>query len=449
MSSDAPIGKSPNGTAKVPNPDATGASEPLPAVGREAHERQAAWLRAKASTKKAVAPDSEERERLRVFAVLADHVRDYAIFLMDADGIIRYWGVGARLMKWWPKAQAEGAHLRLLYPDGGSEDGTAEAHLQTASETGEYVGEGHRVRNDGSMLWAGITLTALRDDNGSLIGFTKVTRDLTEQRAAEAAAVRSATIVAEGQRIREEASRLRDLFVASVSHEIRTPLNALMGYLALLERDSEERDRRQTHIGRIRRTATHLLEVVNDVLDVSRLEAGRFPMTFAVARIGHAIEAALLDIEPQAESKGLRLVTAISSSAAEVQYWGDETRAHQIVTNLLTNAVKFTPAGGQVTVSAGTAATASPESKVGPTGPWAYIRVEDTGEGIPPERLEAIFEPFTQASTQDAGRGTGLGLSISRRLARLMGGDLSVQSDVEIGSTFILWLPIAPLLDPS
>ena len=120
----------------------------------------------------------------------------------------------------------------------------------------------------------------------------------------------------------------------------------------------------------------------------------------------------------------------------------------QVVLNLLSNAVKFTPPGGCITVSAGTGTTASPDSSLGPVGPWAYIRVEDTGEGIPPGRLEAIFEPFTQAVVRDVRRGTGLGLSISRRLARLMGGDLSVQSDVGIGSTFILWLPIAPLLDP-
>jgi signal transduction histidine kinase len=100
-----------------------------------------------------------------------------------------------------------------------------------------------------------------------------------------------------------------------------------------------------------------------------------------------------------------------------------------------------------VTVSAGSAETASPESALG-AGPWVYVRVEDTGTGIAPERLEAIFEPYTQANARDAERGTGLGLAISRRLARLMGGDLSVQSDIGGGSTFILWLPVAPV-DPA
>lgn len=124
------------------------------------------------------------------FAALAENVRDYAIFLLDPRGVITYWGEGARLMKWWQREQAEGAHLRLLYPEHGSDDGTAEAHLQVAMETGEYVGEGQRVRADGSTFWAGVTLTALRehsDPSRPLVGFAKVTRDLTARLAVEQA----------------------------------------------------------------------------------------------------------------------------------------------------------------------------------------------------------------------------------------------------------------------
>src|SRR4051812_17256401 len=122
----------------------------------------------------------------RAFAALAENVRDYAIFLMDPDGVITFWGEGARLIKWWTKDQAEGSHLRLLYPAGGSEDGTAEQHLRTAAERGEYTGEGRRIRNDGSTFWAGVTLTALWDEAGALLGFAKVTRDLPPRRAADA-----------------------------------------------------------------------------------------------------------------------------------------------------------------------------------------------------------------------------------------------------------------------
>jgi PAS domain S-box-containing protein len=118
-------------------------------------------------------------------AALAENVRDYAIFLLDPDGVIVYWGEGAHLMKWWTREEAEGAHLRFLYIEGGSEDGTAEEHLRQSAESGEYVGEGQRVRRDGSTFWANVTLTALRDPGGELFGFCKVTRDMTARRALE------------------------------------------------------------------------------------------------------------------------------------------------------------------------------------------------------------------------------------------------------------------------
>jgi PAS domain S-box-containing protein len=121
------------------------------------------------------------------FTALAENVRDYAIFLLDPRGVITYWGEGARLMKWWLKEEAEGSHLRLLYPEGGSEDGTAEGHLRSAANYGEYTGEGRRTRRDGSTFWAGVTLTALRDAEGRLRGFAKVTRDLETRRSIELA----------------------------------------------------------------------------------------------------------------------------------------------------------------------------------------------------------------------------------------------------------------------
>ena len=441
--------RSSNDRGVVIDPNATGAAVPLPAEApalppRETHERQAAWLRGHAcdtATDVIFAPPDElvALRAHRLFDVLADKIRDCAIFLIDVNGIIRCWGEGARLMHWWTTRQAEGAHLRLLYPERGAEDGTAEKHLQAAADTGEYSGEGRRVRNDGSTFWASVALTALRDDHDTLIGFANVTRDLSARLAREA--VLKAHGAAEARSMAEEAQRLRDIFVASVSHEIRTPLHALLGYLALLDRESGGRERQRAHIARIRTSAVHLMEVVDDLLDMSRLEAGRFPVTVAVARIGATIQEALADIEPQATFRHVAIVNSVTGSAAEMSYWGDEARVRQILSNLLSNAVKFTARGGRVTISAGCAQSASPELATR-AGPWVYVRVEDTGKGIHQDRLERIFEPFVQANAGDAQRGTGLGLSISRRLARLMGGDLSVHSEVGVGSTFVLWLPV-------
>ena len=448
----APVGE-------APDPHATGAPEALPdtpvgAPGREAHERESAWERGRLAASEAgagprdpyagiAAPDMAAR----AFATLAENVRDFAIFLMDPDGIITFWGEGARLIKWWTKEQVEGGHLRLLYPDGGSEDGTAEAHLREAAETGEYTGEGQRIRSDCSTFWAGVSLTALRDTEGELIGFAKVTRDLTARRAADAALKVARDEAEEARRLAEEANRTKSLFLATMSHEIRTPINAVMGYVDLLtlEIAGPLNDKQRGQLDRIRASNMHLLGIIDDILEFSRLDAGRGSLARRAGRLGAPIDAALQMVQMQAEAKGVALSDAVSGLAADVPYWGDEDRVRQVLVVLLSNAVKFTPRGGRITVSAGTAVQPPAEARLEGPGPWAYVRVEDTGPGIAPARLEAIFELFEQADmtlTRQHG-GTGLGLTIARRLAVLMEGDLTVRSREGLGSAFFLWLPAA------
>jgi PAS domain S-box-containing protein len=389
----------------------------------------------------------------RAFAALADNVRDYAIFLMDPEGVITFWGEGARLIKWWTKDEAEGGHLRMLYPARGSEDGTAEEHLRQAAERGEYTGEGQRVRSDGSTFWAGITLTALWDDEGTLLGFAKTTRDLTARRAADGMLQAAAEAAEAARAAAESANVAKSGFLATMSHEIRTPVNAILGYLTLLdlEIDGPLADQQRRHVGRASRSARHLIELITEVLDFSRIEASRVTVRRSALQVGDTVTAALDLVSPLANARGLELVNDMSGYAAGLAAWGDVARVRQILVNLLGNAVKFTTprAGetGRVAVSAGTAAQPSPESQLTGEGPWVYIRVEDNGPGIPANQMGNIFEPFVQADmalTRTYG-GTGLGLAISRRLARLMGGDVTAWSEVGVGSAFFLWLPAAPV----
>lgn len=388
----------------------------------------------------------------RAFAALSENVRDYAVFLMDPEGIITYWGEGARLMKWWSHDEVLGAHLRLLYPDGGAEDGTAEDHLAAAARTGESVSEGRRVRSDGSTFWAGVTLTALREADGTLLGFAKVTRDLTARRAADAALVAAA----EAERARataEAVSAARGQFVATMSHEVRTPVNALLGYAALLAAEVEGplTEGQRKYVQRLETSARHLLGLVEDVLDLSKLDAGGVSVERSVGRVGDAVEAALALVEPQARQRGLELVDDLRTQAEGLSYWGDEHRVRQILVNMLANAVKFAePRAGapaRVTVSAGAATAPADGVELPGAGPWVYVRVEDTGPGVPEAQRGAIFEPFVQVVQHGSAPpvGTGLGLTISRRLARQMGGEISLESTVGAGSAFVLWLPEAPL----
>jgi PAS domain S-box-containing protein len=409
----------------------------------ESQERRAASARQPSPDDDSLcAPEVDGLDAALIYTLVAENVRDYAIFLMDADGIIRCWGEGARLMKWWTRREAEGSHLRLLYPDGGAEDGTAEKHMAIAAETGEYTGEGHRVRSDGSTFWAYVTLTALRNQDGRLVGYTKVTRDFSARRAVEAALIRERHMTPDAQHLHEEATRLRRV-VANLSHELRTPLSAITNSIALLEQQPGLSAEDRAHIERLERNSRHLLAIVDDVLEMSRAEAGALPLSPAVRRIGPAIEEALADVETQAGQSSVTLANAVSGAAADLPYWGDERRVRQILVNLLINAIKFTEAPGRVTISAGTSESVVAATLAG-AGPWIYVRVEDTGRGIPTDFLERIFEPFQQSEAGDHHRGTGLGLPISRQLARAMGGDVTVQSRRGDGSEFTLWLPITP-----
>jgi PAS domain S-box-containing protein len=432
-------------------------------LAAEDREREIAWRRGEERERQRLAGGETSRGShtgiapasvaARAFAALAENVRDYAIFLMDPDGVITFWGERARLIKWWTKDQAEGAHLRLMYPAGGSEDGTAEEHLRQAAERGEYTGEGHRTRNDCSVFWAGVTLTALWDEDGTLLGFAKVTRDLTARRAADAL-LRSAAETADSARASAEAAdAAKSGFLATMSHEIRTPINAILGYVDLLSHEIEGTltPQQKRFVARAGEASRHLLTLIDEVLDFSRLEVAQTSVARDVVRIGDAVSHALALVTPQARAKGIDLADAVGGYAAGLAAWADESRVNQILVNLLGNAVKFTMRrdgeAARVVISVGAAARPSPEAKVSGEGPWVYVRVEDTGPGIPSDRLTAVFEPFVQGdmSLARVHGGAGLGLAISRGLARLMGGDITARSEVGIGSTFFLWLPAAPV----
>jgi PAS domain S-box-containing protein len=379
--------------------------------------------------------------------MLADSVRDYAILLLDPEGVITFWGGGARLLADWTPDEAEGAHLRLLYPDGGGDDGDADHHLAIAEREGQYAGEGHRHRRDETTFWANTTIAALRDPGGALQGFAVLIRDLTARRQADAL-LTSAASAAESAREAAVANlSARMEFLATVSHEIRTPVNAILGYHDLLGMriGGSLTATQQNYLDRASASGRHLLSIIDQVLDFARLDAERIRVGHKVFHLGDVVADALAIVAPQAQHRGVEILTSSGAPSRELGAWGDPSRARQIVLNLLSNAIKFTDrreGSARLTVSIGVSDDPPPDAELATEGPWVFVRVEDTGAGIPPHRLEAIFEPFVQADMTLTRRhgGTGLGLAISRRLARLMRGDLTVRSEVGLGSTFMLWL---------
>ena len=300
-------------------------------------------------------------------------------------------------------------------------------------------------RGGGSVVYAELRVveTEWDDEPGmQLISLRDITdRKHAQERAQQLAYEREARLEAEA------ASKAKSEFLAIMSHELRTPLNAVLGYSELLEMGiaGPITEKMRDQIGRIRVSGTHLLSLVNDILDLAKVEAGRLQVSSGPASAVGTVAAAMALIQPQANTRNLELVVVPPPEPAPV-YRGDDERARQILVNLLSNAVKFTAPGGKITVRIQSSQSPDAGTKLQVRRTYVSFRVTDTGSGIPEDKLHSIFDPFVQAETghSRSREGSGLGLTISRRLARLMGGDLTVTSTVGEGSTFTLWLPADP-----
>ena len=393
--------------------------------------------------------------------MLVETVEDYAIFALDSTGHIVSWNPGAQRFKGYAASEIVGRHFSIFYP---AEDLAAQKpqkELEIAAEVGRLEDEGWRIRKDGTRFWANVVITALRAADGELVGFAKITRDLTLRRAAEqqavedarrlaleealrrAAELRSHDLSALLERVQEQAdeleqrrreaeiaNRTKSEFLAAMSHELRTPLNAIAGYveLLLLGVRGELTEDQSLDLQRVRRSQQVLLSLVNDILNFSKIEAGKVRFEIEPVVLAAVFENVAAMISPQASAKHLTFTWDACSPAIVAR--ADAGKVEQILLNLLSNAVKFTPSGCCVSLTCG-----AEDARV-----FAYVR--DTGIGIPLDRQPEIFEPFVQLdrSLMNPREGAGLGLAISRDLALGMDGDLTVESEAGVGSTFTLSL---------
>ncbi len=296
-------------------------------------------------------------------------------------------------------------------------------------------------RGGGGVVHAELRVveTEWEDEQVELVSLRDVTdRKQAEERAQQLVFEREARLEAEA------ASRAKSEFLAIMSHELRTPLNAVLGYSELLELgiSGPLTEKMREQVGRIRMSAKHLLGLVNDILDLAKVEAGRLSVSSGPASAAASVEAAIALIQPQSIARGLELTVTPIAEPSPI-YLGDDERVRQIIVNLLSNAVKFTTPGGKITVEVGRTSSPDSAARLAVHRQYVSFRIADTGSGIAEEKLHSIFDPFVQVDSghSRAREGSGLGLTISRRLARLMGGDLTVSTKLGEGSTFTLWLP--------
>ena len=363
---------------------------------------------------------SEERYRL-----LVENIRDYAIFLLDAEGRVASWTPEAQRIKGYTAEDVVGRHFRVFFTEEDQRRGAPEQELRTARTAGRAEGEGWRVRKDGSRFWGDEIVAPIAGEDGELRGFAKIVRDLTDR---QRAALEREQLYAEAR----EANRLKDEFLGTVSHELRTPLNAILGWAHLLEMKGF--DLGEALHSRAVRTIAHNAEVqaqlIDDLLDVSRIISGKMRLQFGISHLRDIVEAAVDPVRPAAAAKNVEL--RVSSSPDGAKIWADADRLQQVVWNLLSNAIKFTSPGGTV------------ELRARHADDVVVLTVTDTGVGIAAEVLPFVFERFRQAdsSTTRGYGGVGLGLAIVRHLVELHGGSVHAASAGSgEGATFTVRLP--------
>lgn len=360
------------------------------------------------------------------FRLMIENVKDYAIFMLDVDGKIVSWNLGAAHIKGYHADEIIGQHFSVFYTPGDQANGKPFRGLATARNEGRFLDEGWRVRKDGTQFWASVVITALHDARGTLIGFAKITRDLTERKRMEDALARNYEA--------QEAIRMRDAFLAVAAHELKTPITNLQGFAQVTLRHLEkaetlDRARVLRAFQMIDTQTDKLGQLVKQLLDVAQIQVGETSPPMSRVNLTELTQQVIALTEAQTTQHTISL-----QSPDDVTIEADPLRLEQVLVNLLNNAVKYSPHGGQISVVI---------EELGASD--VRVSIADQGIGIPEAEREQIFEPFYRVYSdveQPTTSGAGLGLFISRQIIAEHQGQLSVETVADGGSRFVITLPV-------
>jgi PAS domain S-box-containing protein len=383
------------------------------------------------------------RQTAEQFRLLVASVKDYAIIFLTTEGRVASWNPGAERTMGYPAGEAVGRHFSIFYPPDDIAAGKTAQELAVASAEGRVEDEGWRVRKDGTRFWADTVITAMRDSAGQLLGFAKVTRDVTERmRVAEAlrlahadlerrVAERTAKLSTANAKLRDQ-DRRKTEFLAMLAHELRNPLAPVRNALLVLRMADTDAKTAEWARLMIDRQVQHLSGLIDDLLDASRMTRGLVRLRRQRLDLGRVVRTVADDRRHIFDEAGLTLT--LDAPADPVMVDGDPTRLTQVLSNLLDNAVKFTDRGGRVELALTTVDS------------QATLTVRDTGIGIPADTLPLVFDIFAQAdsSLERSRGGLGLGLALVKGLVGLHGGTVDAASEGPgTGALFTIRLPLA------
>lgn len=354
-----------------------------------------------------------------LFRTLVESVKDYAVFLLDTNGIVMTWNTGAECLKGYTREEVIGKHFCIFYSEEDRQSNRPGKHLVTALRDGKCEVEGWRFRKSGIKFWANVVIRPVFR-NDTLIGYCKVTRDLSERKAAESRCISTY----------EELVKLKEEFLVNTSHEIRTPMHGLLSALTLL-RDTSLNTEQASLVAMMASSGNSLLSMINDILDYSRLASGSLSLSVNVICLADIITAVSREARALL-SPDVNLETWLDSAIPQ-NLEGDASRYHQVLRNLVSNAAKFTKHGSiHVKLSL--------SDRKGDGSVTVLTEVHDSGLGIPEYLVGSLFRPFTQidSSKTKQCQGVGLGLSLSKKLVELMNGDIGYRP-IPTGRGSIFW----------
>jgi PAS domain S-box-containing protein len=374
--------------------------------------------------------DRKRGEEAAAYMAAIVESSDDAIISADLKGAITSWNVGAEKLYGYTATDIIGRPVATIFPP---ERRDEESRILERIKKGERIShyETVRRRKDGSDVEVSLTASPILSRGGQIIGVSKTARDITWRRRVEEEREQLHARERDARAEAEEANRLKDEFLATISHELRSPLNAILGWARLLSDTKVREEQLERALEIIERNAQSQARLIEDLLDVSRIVSGKLSVQMRPVTLNTTAQGVVADIRPVAEAKGINLRLIEDD---EIMLLGDADRLQQVVWNLISNAIKFTPEGGRIDVSL---------KRVGES---AELLVSDTGRGISPEFLPYVFDRFRQATRTDARSraGLGLGLTIVRYIVEAHGGSVTAESaGVGMGAAFTCKLPLA------
>jgi PAS domain S-box-containing protein len=374
---------------------------------------------------------SEHRKtlsELERYKMLVENVQDYAIFFMDPEGYIQTWNKGAEKNKGYTHDEIVGKHFSLFYSEQDNLDNKPARELEIAKRVGRVEDEDWRIRKDGSKFWANVVITALYDDEGTLQGFAKVTRNLTERKENEDRLKNANVILQEKQKELKRLNESKDDFISLASHQLRTPATAIKQLLGLIIEGFEGQvpENLLKIVQRTYDSNERQIAIVNSLLKVAQIDSGKVVLHLETTDLNEIVSSLVKQYDGVIKGRGQTITLHLQD--APVYGYIDEEYYRMAVENILDNASKYTEDGGKLYISSSV------------VDDQATITITDTGVGITPENIATLFEKFNRIPNDLSHKvpGSGLGLYWAQKVIDLHHGTIKVESTPNVGTTFVI-----------